>query len=302
MSSCYLPGKINPYSRAKTTRPVPVDGFRTIVEEIDHVIREALEANEPLFMLIVGQSGTGRSAAAKHVLDRVMEIGGLEPKKFIVPSVDVHYDAKGVLGEWLQFLAILALNGRLANADLQQQTLQTVQVMQAVQDQTFRGPFAGIVNSYVAQVQATNGLFGVLFENVLDASLVKAAGTVFQFAPVPVIFTVEQAHENADKIKAAFDAMLVNHSRTVDLSLLSGDDVARFVDEHWIACAAEGPPPFEREGVKEVFGDRLRPIGYARTLLGRLHNIKLRYEGDKPPWNAKKIAENMPDIVFEDRR
>lgn len=299
MTSCYLPGKINPFSRAKTPPPVGIDGFRIVVEDIDHAIRSALEAGEPLFVLIVGQSGTGRSAAAKHVLDRVMEIGGIEPKKFIVPKADVHYDAKGVLGEWLQFLAILAANGRLADADLQHQTLQTVQ---AAQDQTFKGPFAGIVASYVAQVGARNGLFGVLFENVLDTSLVNAAGTVFQFAPVPIVFTVEQAHENTDKIKAAFNAMLINHCVTVDLSFLSGDEVARFAEEHWIACEAQGPAPFEREAVRAAFSDKPRPIAYARTLLGRLHNLKLRFERDKPPWGAEKIAENMPDVLFEDRR
>lgn len=298
MTSCYHPDKINPFSRLPPWSPVFVDGFRPVREDIDANLKASIDDNKPVFVLIVGQSGTGRSAAAKYVLDRYYALRGIAADHFIVPDVNVsQYDARLILGKWMQRLG---RQGRRFTTDQTLNAEMQTTVTQSL-DATYEDLFATLVERYATDMEQSQAAFGVLFENIVDFSLVAAAKTVFEDAVAPCVFTLELNHADAPKIRAAFDNLLATHQTKIELNYLSGEEVAEFAHDHWAACNPGGAPgPFEREGVRQVFSDRPRPIATARILLARLHLMKMQFENETPPWNAGKIAQTLPLVLLGD--
>lgn len=306
MASCYFPEEIDAFSRAEITPPVGVDGFRSVVDGIDAAIKAQIAGPEPrpLFVLITGESGTGRSAAAKYVLDQFVRVSGIAAEKLLLPKVKPSYDPRKDLGEWLEKMAVsIARYSR----DLAKETLRTIREASA---DTYRGDFALLIPQFVDELQK-KASFGILLENVLDPRTIDAVQMVFEAAPSPCVFTAiqmpevvgrdEPMNDITRKIKAAFNNNVrKEHRMLVELSSLDGEDVAHFAQQHWIASKVKGDPPFEHEGIQAVFSNKPRKIGMARTLLGRLHSIKLETDEAGPPWGKDILTGIMPNILLDD--
>ncbi len=307
MASCYFPEKIDAFSREKTTPPVDIDGFRSVIEGIDAQLKVIIDARKPrpLFVLIAGESGTGRTAAAKYVLDQFVRLAGIDPARFILPRVEMHHDPKTLLGSWLETLVVDATDAQLIEGDLAEDTLKTIDTA----GETFRAKYALLIQRWVKAMNR-KAFFGVLLENVLDAQYISSAKTIFQAVPAPCVFTVVQpqedapkndvVRENARKVREAFNAIPDDLRMLVELSALTGEDVALFASRYWAATGNAGVPPFEEKGITAVFGDKRRKIGTARTLLGRLHNIKIETDLAGPPWGEKTLARIMPNVLLGD--
>lgn len=288
--SIYLPEPVSPFSTDPVRPPIRLDGFRKL--DVPKV-----PPGKPLFAVVLGGSGTGRSAAARDILDRYRDARKIDAAKFIVPDkVTPTNSAMWTMTAWLQRLRRLVRKKGLVPPELEKKVKDATDAPLA---HAYIDAYAECIEDYATELekQGDGYSFGFCLENVGTWDIIDAAVKIFESVDAPCVFTVQDNGTMRSDIFDPFVALTEAARLAVELSFVTGDDVACFAETHW-DLYGQGPQPFETKGVKAVF-DEMRdlPIGRARTLLGSLHGLKDDFDTNGPAWNAKKISDTLKKMI-----
>src|SRR5262245_24008167 len=82
--------KLKPLEQAQHEQwLVRVDGFKEL-DEIDNYLKQEAAQDKPLFFLVTGRNGTGRTCAADYILARYRHYLQIPVDRFIVPDREVN--------------------------------------------------------------------------------------------------------------------------------------------------------------------------------------------------------------------
>lgn len=270
----FAPKKVNVFSNeALPNLTLVVDGFQRLSDE-DAYITSSEKEQTTAFFAVVGQTGTGRSAAAKYILEQWRRQRGVDDaKRFIVPVVDeMHHDDYGTFTTWLSDMSERASEITRIPAEI------GIDLIQTLTNQTltkiFANQYRGHATKYGKELRAAHpkAAFAVCLEDIPDKKYLKSTKTIFEMADTLCVCTMTPAVAAT----VDFEASGWNEIR---LEALEGDEAAHFIAAHW-EKHTEAAIPFEPEIVREAFSKRLDVIARVRALMSDVLISKLTFSPD----------------------
>jgi hypothetical protein len=305
MPSLYDPSRVDPFTSDPVPTIVRLDGFRKLAE-VDQAVTAALAASKSLFALIIGPTGTGRSAAAKYIFRRYNDLHEAPATRLIVPKAQPpNQSSMWTHARWFSALREQVDEAEIDVGALYQELTAFVVALAQNQAVMFEDDFRRFARRYSRALAGVGASYAVCMEDVPDWSIILSAFRIFDAAPVACVFTVKHYGPEADAILKAFRDYEGVSSVAVELSHLTAADVADFADGYWRTCpgAAVGPNPFDRDAVRDAFdcafeGQHVSMIK-ARKLLGRLHQVKEELDADGPPWDSNRLGIVLASVMTE---
>lgn len=273
----FAPVKVNVFDKRAYAEPVPVDGFSTL-NEVETYLRTAREENTTPFLAIVGQTGTGRSLAAKHVLNLWRTIRGLSPERYVIPAIArLHFGDHDIFKRWMGFLRQLAWELNIPIPEAADTALE--QAIANSDPSTYPTTFRRHAIAYANYMHAADASYALCLEEIPAEIYLDSAKITFETAGVICVCTIK---DNAEIDPGAFGW------NTLRLSPLTGDEVTNFVSSFWHKCA-NSDLPFDVEVLRAAFNGRSDTIAKVRTLMSRVLINKL----EAPPEEAWSFADAL---------
>jgi hypothetical protein len=262
-----------------------VDGFQRI-DEIGKHVKKAAEQREPVFLMIAGGSGSGRTSVANHVLACYAHHRGLLPERLIVPPNRIEYQTAGPLfKKWVGFLrnAIQKLKVPIPMdlkrdiASLSQRNPDTPDFQDVVQR----------VGDLLRYAKGGEAAFAVMLEDVESYEIVTAALEIFDDVPTICIFTALNYQMGRARVVRPFDvaSRKSDNQWLIELSKLGGAEARQLVEHRW-ASVSPTTAPIDLQGVQEVFSDRARATVKVVSFIGVALEQKLADKGEGDEWPA----------------
>ena len=275
----FEPKKVNVFSKeALPNLTLVIDGFQRLPTGEDY-LRACDEAHATAFFAVVGQTGTGRSAAAKYILERWRQQRSVDLDRLIVPLVEeVHHDHYAIFTTWMSDMSGRA--SELTRIPAETETQLNAALMNQALLPIFTNQYRRHATSYGTELRAAhpNAAFAVCLEEIVDTKYLKTISTIFEKADTLCICTMSPAvAENAD-----FEAI---GWKEIRLEALRGEETAEFIDAHW-RQHTDAAIPFEQTIVREAFAKRVDVIGRVRTLMSDILISKLTLSPDRE-WNLE---------------
>jgi hypothetical protein len=282
---------------------VPVDGFSGLRpgEMLHQYLTEQIQKGSTPCFVVVGARGTGRSTAARAILEMFRTACGVEEKRFLVPDPgELNHDPWAVYQNWLENMrdALQGLeNVALATVEqaLEDAILETEEKRMSPRYRRCMSAIATMLSG--AEVPAR---FGVCLENVETYQLVQTAAHIFASAKTVCVFTTLNSEVGN---LVASDAVNAGH-QVVRLGTLDGDDVAIVVNQYWKE-ESKDPSPFPEEVLKDTIAQGDPSLGRVLRFTAALFHNKARQLRDGPAWPAdgslRFSREDVEDFQSEIR-
>lgn len=279
---------------------VQVDGFRKL-PEIDDYLKQMASREQPLFFLVTGRNGSGRTCVADYILARYRYHRQIPPERFIVPDREVsNHDVYETFQNWMIYLHN-ELDALRPLVKLEENLLDRIQ---RTQPATMEAVFQGLMTSIHKVSKAGDAGFGCCLEDVLTYNFINSAFKIFQKTQTICVFTAKDYEEWQKQVIEPFHQRALGH--VIELSPLVGQHVQILVEQRWQQIA-NSPSPFDAEGLADAFDKKPRTIGRALKIVSKILAIKvpLHIEGGIWPHDetlrlSHKELENFVRTLDED--
>lgn len=304
----YLRGELNPLSSATDGELlVRVDGFSKL-DELDLALKNAVDQRHPLFFLVSGKSGSGRSSAANYIMARYCYHRGIDRSRFIIPNRQAAgYDKLAIFKKWFTFLRTAINVKRITLPQDLKDDFDSY--MKNADPDTMEGSFQDLalrISAELGDLPTPPGPagFGCCLEDVKTYDIINSALQIFDTVNTICVFTVGDYEEGKTEVIGPFLQKAKSFSgKAIELSLIQGADVLTVVEERWKKVCAH-PSPFDAQGIEQAFSDKPRPVAQVLSLMGKAIDMKLVQFPNGPPYpeaeelrfSAIQIAESVKFI------
>jgi len=278
-SDPFEPPEIDVYSEEDLPKLVFMDGFQALAQ-IDTLVRNALSARRrrTSYFVVSGQSGTGRSAAAKFILNSYMriwrEVEGNGEAPLLIPKLpENHFGEYQVMKSWMSMLRVdpakneIAINKEV-NAAFQG-------AIRDADENTYIADYGEQARAWAKELRGLGAAYAVCLEEVAEQKLLGPVKSIFDEVGTVCVITTN------GKVVAE------NGWTRIDLSTLSGIEISDFIWDYW-AKHTEKALPFNRAVVDGAFAKRTHPVRKIRTLMSAVLRHKLVLAPDTD-WDAKQF-------------
>lgn len=268
---------------------VPVDGFRKL-SAIDEYLRQTANQEKPLFFLVTGRNGTGRTCVADYILARYRHYRQIPAERFIVPHREVDDDyVFQAFQSWLIFLYNGLSDLRPVVKLLDVNLLSKVQ---AASETTMEAIYQGLMTSLHKVVANQNVGFGCCLEDVPNYGYISAAFKIFQKTQTVCVFTAKDYEEGRTKIIEPFKQKAMG--QVIELSPLVGQHVKTLVEQRW-RQTTQSPSPFDPEGLANAFDIKTWTIARALWLASKILEFKVPLHIDGGQWPQDETLRVSPN-------
>lgn len=259
-----------------------VDGFR-MVDVIGARVRTTAERRRPVFLMVAGGSGSGRTSVANHVLACYAHHRGLCPGRLIVPSTRIPYQKpEPVFKKWVGFLRNQVRSLRVDIPD---------DLARDIASLSQRSPdtpdFQDVVRRMSDLLHNNQAAFAMVLEDVESYEVVAAALEIFDAVPTICIFTALNYQTGRARVIRPFDVASRNSDNQwlIELSKLGGAEARQLVAHRW-ESVSQATAPLDLQGVQEVFSDKARATVKVLSFVGVVLEQKLADKGEGDEWPA----------------
>lgn len=269
--------KENPFEVRPLNPQVDPEDLKRIVrlvkfhlDDIDNTLQNKIDAGEPVFFVVSGKSGTGRTSVANYILTRYRDLKGYE--QFVIPPVTVNHSVPDVFRNWM-----LRLRGgiRQKKLDIGELSKSILDQVQTTPDNLLNSVFLDLaleVSQALDQLNPKAG-FGVYLEDIPTMDLFEAAMDIFRDSSTACVMTVSESALAVMDKKPAVDVHIA-------LEEIEGRDVWEIIDKRWVGNA---PNPFDPNGVVKAFDQKLS-IARAMVLMRKILATMLDYHPHGDEW------------------
>ena len=248
-----------------------IDGFSRL-KELNKIFEAAENINKPIFFLVSGASGSGRSSVAKYILSHYRKYHKIDSTRFFVPDeIDINNDDLYVIRNWILYLYTdLEDKGIELSKDIVEELRGG---LGNVARETFRPVLKRIMRriSKILSSQNPPSSYGICIEDVKNYQTIDAFIDITKSTNTIAIFTV---HENEYDIINS-----INNNVKIELSHLDGQEAREVIDVLWKQTNLH-KKPFDGAQVENAFGTKNRSIGNIITRFKQLLEIKLNIKKD----------------------
>ncbi|PYT06543.1 MAG: hypothetical protein DMF60_09140 [Acidobacteria bacterium] len=277
---------------------VRVDGFSEL-DRIDAYIKKHASDKRPLFFMVAGKGGSGRTSVAKFIMSRYRQHRGIDRRQFLpVIREAENHDEFYFFQNWLIDL-YYALDSLEIKPTLPK-NLTPEEINKALPG-TMRASFHGLmmqfnrVMSTATQAGQPAAWFGCFVDNVRTLAYVDAAEQIFKDTGTVCVFTAGDYKETEDTVIKPFIAAF-GEETLIKLSDLSGGQVKELVNRRWELVSKE-EIPFDLAGIETTFEARARSIGRVLEIFSKLIAVKVPEEVEGPLWpTAAELKHDIKDL------
>jgi len=269
----FAPAKVDAFDNTVTPDPIAVDGFCTMAD-IDQHLAAMIAARKTALIAIVGQTGTGRSLAARYVLEKWRELKGIDQGKLLVPNIfqeleELHFGHFQVFKQWMSLLREDGwdLGGIPRDAYDAMKT-----IIRDADEDAYASDFRQPARAYANYLHANGASYALLLEDVPSADYLAAPKLMFPAAGVICVCTIKDSVKIDPSTKGWMP---------LRLSPLTGDETLNFVSSFWEKCA-NSQLPFETETLRSTFKGRTDTVMRVRALMSRVLINKLESPPGEP--------------------
>jgi hypothetical protein len=283
-----------------------IDGWHHL-EPVREYVRRQAAAAEPCLVLVAGESNTGRSSAANHLVHQWALARGLKPERVIVarkimphnfskaePVVDWTIKLKVAIGKHT-----LAADGRNALSTVGQETFDRLHAEKLANP----GPFVqSALQQALAELGEGWGVAGVI-EGICKEEQVAVALQAFDGLNAMLVMVVDRTRDTLEELLDIIEpALRDGNAQRIDLDRIGHDEVSDLVQQRWRSYRGAGVrSPFRDADLAAVFQGRRRTVTHVlkivedmfRTKQDVLHRRALRW----PHKDLEMSAEFMRSRV-----
>jgi hypothetical protein len=276
----FAPAKENVYARTSVADPVQVDGFGTLAN-IDEHLQARIAANQTPLIAIVGQTGTGRSLAAKYVIDRWLALRNLDSARLAIPEIStLHFDDHDIFRRWMSLLRELAWDLNIPIPAAVDAALDAA--VNASNRATYPMTFRRHATAYAQFMHPANASYAFCLEEVPSDMYLESAKIAFAVAGILCVCTIKDA-SGIDPTQHGW--------MTIRLTSLTGEETTRFISDFWQKRSASALP-FDRDVLRTAFANRTETIAKIRGLMSRVLIRRLESKPDAV-WDADTFQEAL---------
>jgi hypothetical protein len=262
----FAPAKVDAFDNNATADPVAVDGFCTMAG-IDQHLAGAAAAGKTALIAIVGQTGTGRSLAARYVLEKWRQMKNLAPGRLLVPNIfqnieELHYGHYEIFKQWMSLL-------REDGWDLgviPKEAYEGMKTATAAADKvTYAADLRQAARLYAGHLHANGASYALLLEDVPSGDYLASPKLMFPNAGVICVCTIK---DNAKLDPQSKGWMPLR------LSPIGGNETLNFVSSLWNKHT-QSALPFDVNVLRGAFAGRSDTIMRVRTLMSQVLINKL---------------------------
>ncbi|MBI4877223.1 MAG: ATP-binding protein [Acidobacteria bacterium] len=287
----FEPVPLNPVDNADDGRMlVPVDGFANL-DPLDAAFQSASDRGGPVFVMVVGASGSGRSSLANCVVARYRDHRHVSQDRFLwvdlrVENHNAHEHFRAAL---VDLEAQLDEKG-LGMTDALRAEFQQCQqaAMDLAGERRLKNLFRHISTDLGKAAEPV--AFGLCFDKLLSYDLIRIAFSVLENARAVCVFTVDDyGAKKIELIEPFRDAAPPNASKTLlQLGLISGAEIRRLIEDRWNFVNRNRDPippnPFPPQDVEQILGGLPRTVGRVLRMTGQMIERRAQAVDDAQPW------------------
>jgi hypothetical protein len=295
----FKPRVLDPLRRPQDAELLVTDiqGFRAF-PGLEALLAE--HGARPVFFLLVGESGTGRTSAANYLIYRWTEHRHIESNRLLVlPSrAGAAAAADDVLYDLLIYMRNEIQASSLWLADATDKRLREIEdvrpgsLIPALQNAM------RMVNNDLKKEDNVN--VAAVIEQLKGFDLVEKVLQVFRHAETIVVLTADQTETIQRDVVSQIDSKLRQEIKVVQLFPLHGYDVGTLVEERWKQYSQHSSP-FDRAGVIRAFSDNPRTIKRVLEIISMMLEFKQIDFGNLglDPWPASEaqLRFNENEII-----
>jgi hypothetical protein len=268
------------------------------LDDVGDLCERAVKELRPVFFLVRGKDGCGRSSAARFIMASYCDHRKIKHENFIVPSIKAgHSDALVILKDWMTELADEMDRRKISiPAGLQQDF---DDAMNASSLEAGKSKFLRLARRLAEELISSQAGFAVCLEKVTDGRVAKAVIDIFKRTQTVCVFTVGH-YENLAEVVEAFDDEVKEDqklNKNLTLKPLRGTEVRVVVEERW-QQTAKIDNPFDLQAIERVFGDKERSVKRVLYLMAKFLALGANRCPNEEGWPAnKKLAVQAADLA-----
>ncbi|WP_203934319.1 hypothetical protein [Virgisporangium ochraceum] len=244
-----------------------VDGCHGITA-LEPAMRERARAEQPMCVVVMGGSGTGRTTVA-HYLVKLWR--GLVTRRNLVvrcePMPDS--DVEVFLTELVLYLRNEIESSGIHLAD---STSKLIDSLESLPGKGTIGPkLERVLRNVDTDLKAKDWGFACVIERAPTGRLLEELKRAFAKTAGLVVVTVDDVNPTASEVRAAAKQHLADSGfgGLLELNVLPGADVRVLIDRRWTTVSPLRNP-FDLDGLEEVFSTMQRPIARVLFLLSQM--------------------------------
>lgn len=271
-----------------------------VLDQVDVYLQQCIQDNRTAFVLVTGESGTGRSSIANTILasyrNQLIEDSNQRSSRFFLPDMPaLNEDPFSVYAKWVYNLRnALYFRRHLLNppasffADID-----TVYAARTSDDYDSKfQQFLGDI-SFLLSNQPEPAGFGLLMEGVPNPKFIASAREMFQYARAVCVLTVPSIQPEV--VSAFNNAFPDLEACLVRLAGLQGQVIIELLKARWNGANSY---PFNDAGVQQAFKQPF-PIAKVLYIVSSLLDIRAREKRDGPPWPGNPaLCFTHDDLVW----
>jgi hypothetical protein len=276
-----------------------IQGFRTF-QRLDGLLADRAIPGRPVFFLVVGDSGTGRTSAANYLIYRWAKHKQFESDGLLVfPGKAGMDEADNVLYKLVMYMRneIQARFLQLSDAtDIRLTRIEDAPPGNLIPT------LQRIVHMIYRDLREVEHLaFATVIEQLKAFDLVTNVLQVFRLAETIVVLTADRTEAMERDVLGQFDSDMNREIEVVRLSPLYGADVGTLVEERWRRCSKD-PSPFDRIDVANAFSDA-RTIKRVLQIISAMLKLKQAEFGNSglDPWPASKAELSFDEAEIRSK-
>lgn len=297
----YVPQVLNPLRTPAhlqlVVRVQPYD----VLDQVETYLEECINQERTAFVLVCGESGTGRTSIANTVLalyrDRLISNQTQRGARFFVPDMPaLNEDPYNVYSKWIYSLrnALYFRRGQLSPPDDFFSGFDKVYEARTSDD--FATKFQQALGdiSYLLINQPDPAGFGLLLEGVPNPKFITPLKEMLAYARAACVLTVPS---NQPEVVSAFNSAFPDQeARLVRLTGIQGKGIKHLLEVRWTGA---NPPPFQEDGLEQVF-QQPTPIGKVLNIVSSLLYVRAREKKGVAPWpgNQQELLFTQDDLQW----
>jgi hypothetical protein len=294
----FEPRVLNPLQEHRDAQLLIMDiqGF----QRLDGLLAERATREGPVFFLVIGDSGTGRTSAANYLIYRWAEHKQLVSDGVLIFSGKAEMDEAGdVLYELVMYMT-----NRIRARFLQLSDATELQLTK-IEDTPPRNlipRLQRIVHMIYRDLRELEHLaFATVIEQLKAFDLVTNVLQVFRLAETIVVLIADRTEAMERDVLGKFDSDMKREIQVVKLSPIYGPDVGTLVEERWRRYS-DDPSPFDRIDVANAFSEA-RTVKRVLQIISAMLKLKqAEFENSGlDPWPASKAELSFDEAEIRSK-
>jgi hypothetical protein len=252
-------------------------------------IREAVSARKPVFYVVVGTSGSGRTVTSGRILQlyyglreqQAKRDGNAAPKVTAYErkndgNLDARQVARGILKELADEVAELGTDFEDTPVAALKDGIAKLRADFTIDD------LASVARGFSRGVFKLNGSMTCVIENVPTTEIFRAVRKTFERTDAAVVCTIKA--EQSGSVLGALDPGELSADLRVELDKLTPQKSFELARLRWRIWKGSGNLPFDSSGLLAAFIKRQRTVGKSLGSLGFMLDSKLSNYGGTGCW------------------